>query len=189
MKSFSFIFLLFAWLISNSINLLGQSENDARKMGIKQSIVTLISSDSSQKKTITSKAFDKKGNVLEECTQSISRGIKECDRFEYSRKGLLLKENHFENDSLLFSISNEYNTSGRCIKRLKTLANGKSFLLETTNWNNWGDKTEEIQFDKNGKIKKKVTFVYNNRNLLQTRIIEDGSGKVIQEKTFQYEYR
>lgn len=189
MRCSSFIFFLSAWFLSNSINLLGQSENDARKMGIKHSIVTLISSDSSQKKTVTSKTFDKKGNVLEECAQNITRGIKECDRFEYSRKGLLLKENHFENDSLLFSISNDYNTSGRCIKRLKTLANGKSYVLETTNWNNWGDKTEEIQFDKNGKIKKKTTFVYTNRNLLQSRIIEDGSGKVIQEKTFQYEYR
>lgn len=189
MRCSSFIFILSAWFLLNSINLLGQSENDARKMGIKHSIVTLVSSDSSQKKTVTSKEFDKKGNVLEECTQNISGGIKECDRFEYSRKGLLLKESHFENDSLLYTILNEYNGSGRRIKRLKTLANGTSILLETTNWNNWGDKTEEIQFDKNGKIKKKTTFVYNNRNLLQSRTIEDGSGKVMQEKTFQYEYR
>ena len=189
MRCSSFIFFVSACFVSNTINLWGQSESDARKMGIKQSNVTLISSDSSQKKTVTSKAFDKKGNVLEECTQNITQVFKECDRFEYTRKGLLLKENHFENDSLIFTISNEYNTSGRCIKRLKTLANGKSYLVETMNWNNWGDKTEEIQFDKNGKIKKKITFIYNNRNLLQTRIIEDGSGKVIQEKIFQYEYR
>jgi len=189
MKCPSFIFILSAWFLFNSINLLGQSENDARKMGIKHSIVTIISSDSSQKKTVTSKAFDKKGNVLEECIQNLSQEIKECDRFEYSQKGLLLKESHFENDSLIFSISNEFNASGRRIKRLKTLANGTSFLLETTNWNIWGDKTEEIQFDKNGKIKKKTMFVYNNRNLLQSRTIEDGSGKVMQEKTFQYEYR
>lgn len=189
MRCSSFIFCLVAWFVSNSINLSGQSENDARRKGIKQSVLTMISNDSSQKKTVTSKEFDKKGNILEECTQNITRGIKECDQFEYSRNGLLLKENHFENDTLLFTISNEYNTSGRCIKRQKTLANGTSFLLETMNWNNWGDKTEEIQFDKNGKIKKKITFIYNNRNLLQTRIIEDGSGKVIQEKTFQYEYR
>ena len=163
-----------------------QSENEARRSGIKSSTTIISNADSDPKKRTTSRVFDKKGRELEVCEQFSSQ--KECYRSEYSRKGLLTKEHFFVNDSLQFSLHYSYSGSGRPLKKIRVGHAGDSVLVEETHWNAWGDKSEELQFDKTGQLKKKITYLYNKRGLLISRKTEDGNGRLIQEKSVDYEF-
>ena len=167
---------------------LGQSTSQIRRSGIKKMNVQTSRSDSTGKQNLSTQTFDKKGRLLEECERTTGNTQLECTRFSYTRDGELLEELTFASDSLKSRIAYEYNSSGRRIAKVKTDNRGKILGTEKTEWNVWGEKTVESIFDADAKLKRKTIYDYNNRNLLVKRIIQDGSGKVISEKNYEYDY-
>lgn len=183
------LFLLVLFVMVLHVNLvLGQSASQIRRSGIKKMSIQTARSDSTGKQNFSAQTFDKKGRLIEECERSAGNINLECTRFSYSRAGELLEELTFANDSLTSRITYEYNGSGRRIAKVKTDKGGKILGTEKTEWNVWGEKTTESIFDADSKLKRKTIYEYNERNLLVKRVIQDGSGKVISEKKYEYDY-
>ena len=166
----------------------GQSASQIRRSGIKKMSIQTLRSDSTGKQNFSTQAFDKKGRLVEECERTAGKTHLECTRFSYTRNGELRAELTYANDSLKSRIAYEYNSSGRRIAKIKTDNSGKTLGTEKTEWNVWGEKTTESIFDADAKLKRKTIYEYNNRNLLVKRIIQDGSGKIISEKKYEYDY-
>lgn len=160
----------------------GQIDRKAARYEIKK---TTLSSISPSSRSESFKVFDRKGRIIEE--QEIDLNSSEKTRVIYSYDKNLIREDHFKNDSLLYAITNEYQFKKLVLKTKKS-PNGQAVIIEKNSWNKWGDKEEELQFDKNGELKKRSIYTYNNKGLLVKKQVFNSKGDLLQEKSTEYEY-
>lgn len=160
----------------------GQTDRKAARYEIKKSTLTSTSPSS---RSESFKLFDKKGRIIEE--QEIDLNSKEKSRVVYSYAKNIIREEHFKNDSLLYTLTNEYQFK-KLVLKTKKFPNGQAVILEKNSWNKWRDKEEELIFDKNGELKKRSVYTYNKKGLLIKKQVFNSKGELIQEKSTEYEY-
>lgn len=159
-----------------------QTDRKAARYEIKKSTLT-TTTPSSRSESI--KRFDRKGRIIEE--QELDLNSSEKSRVVYSYSKNEIREEHFKNDSLLFTITNEYQFKKLALKT-KITPNGKAVIIEKNSWNKWGDKVEEQLFDKNGELKKRSVYTYNSKGLLVKKQVFNSKGDLLQERSTEYEY-
>lgn len=106
--------------------------------------------------------YDDNGNKIELVESKSNGDIKTFDQFEYNDKGKLIKEYHIDPVSKKPKETVEY------------IYNEEDKLIK------------EIYFNKKNEINKTVDYTYENKLKTQKKI-SNGSGKVIETKTYTYE--
>lgn len=132
--------------------------------------------------------YDRKGReVLVEYFNTDSICYK-TERFEYNGKGrTVLHVTADSSQKRTIAVEQHYDQWNRLAEKLTT-ENGETTERVVYTYNTFDDKTSEILYGKDGKLKKKTMFMYDKRGMLIRRTVENGEGTIINDKTIQYTY-
>ncbi len=155
----------------------------------------LISTTIEQKKGVeiertTHSIFDRKGRlVLETVFDNDSICISK-ETFQYNRKGDITVHNSFEKEKGDGETKEiiEYDRWNRDTLKTEYDMSGKVKQTTSYRYNNADEKTSESVFDAEKKLLRTTTFTYDKRGMLLNRKTVNSKGQVIYEKNNQYTY-
>lgn len=144
--------------------------------------------DNKSEKTIFSR-YDKDGNVTEQIEYNEDSTIAKWEKHSFFKDG----------EEILFL---ELDPSGKQKKKVvgtfdafgnkteELTYNAEDTLIEKTifAYNNFSDKISESVYDKNGKLKSKVTYEYESKGMLKNKIMYNADNVVIYVRTYKYGY-
>lgn len=110
------------------------------------------------------------------------------EQFTYNRKGKTIR--HSTADSIekkTTLVEQQYDRWNRLTQKT-TLENSVPVERIEYAYNNFDDRISEVVYDKDGKLKKKSSFTYDNRGMLIGKTTTNAEGVIIYKKSVEYTY-
>lgn len=165
-------FLFFLAILAGASSLSAQSKKQIKELKIKSMTeTTVLYRDGKETANYKSeyKTFDKDGNTITDIEYFQDGSVRRKETNKYDGKDKI--EEIVENNN---SGSDDDNDGPRKYHRT------------TWQYNNKGDKTEEVEYDASGKVIKKTTFGYSNTGDRMYELVYDGSGKMLKKTVYGY---
>lgn len=197
---FCFVMLsTFSLLSINSIEASAQSKKEKKLIktyGIKsvtENVTETISGKETTRKDCYT-AYDKNANVTAKEEYRKDGTLKYKETTKYDSKGNTLEETLF--DAAETQLNPEKNIKRVCkcdkndnkTEELEYDGNGKLVTKTNYSYNSNGDKTVEVVYDASGKLIKKIVYLYNSKGLRVQKKEYDGTNTLISDRKYTYEF-
>ena len=132
--------------------------------------------------------YDKKGREISiEYFNADSICIR-TEQFSYNRKGKTVQHNIADSlEKKTTLVQQQYDRWNRLTQRT-TIENNLPVERIEYAYNNFDDRISEVAYDKDGQLKKKTTFTYDNRGMLTGKTITNREGVITYDKSIEYDY-
>jgi hypothetical protein len=139
---------------------------------------------------------DRKKSKIKACTESFSEtkdgktSTYKVSYEEFDKSGRsILKIDYLPDGSIEKKESTKYDSYGNKVEEMmQNLAKDK-YSRKTSKYNAHNDKTEEVEYDASGNIVKKTSYMYSGGGNKVLETITDGSGKQIEKSIYLYNSR
>lgn len=198
MRAFTGTCLLLLFTMSGNC-LFSQSRKDLKNNRVKS--ITEMLTVTENGKPVTYKdqysTYDKNGYITERTEYNRDGTVKRKETATYDKNGNKLEESLVEKkkdgkdgkegESKFMRKSYKYNANEDKIEEVEYDENGKVIKKLAMNYNTAGNKTLEVEYDTAGKIVKKILFTYNAGGLKVNR--KEYVNEVLEkEKKYEYQY-
>jgi len=194
------LFLFFACIVM-LIGLEASAQSKKEKKAIKtygiKSVTenvteTLNGKETTRKDSYT--AYDKNANITAKEDYRKDGTLKHRETTKYDSKGNKLEESIF--DAAETQLNPEKNIKHVCkfdsddnkTEELEYDGNGKLITKTQYSYNSNGDKILEVVYDASGKLTKKVVYIYNAKGLRVEKKEYDSANTLVSDRKYTYEF-